>query len=78
MDNRNAIEVLMYDTFKKMSLDKSLFKPTGLIYDFINQPIRVKRLITLLVVLDQGDHTVTAEAKFFMVNLFSTYNAIIG
>ena len=38
----------------------------------------MKGLITLLVVLGQGDHTVTIEIKFLVVDLPSAYNVIIG
>ena len=51
--------------------------PTGSIYDFVNQPIKVKGLINLPVTLRMGDNMVTKEAEFLMVNQPSEYNSII-
>ena len=78
VDNGSAIEVLMWDAFKKMGLDKSLLKPATPIYEFANQPIKAKGLITLSVKLGQRDNTLTEIAEFLVVDQPSTYNAIIS
>ena len=49
VDEDNAVEVLMWDAFKKMGLDKSMLRSARPIYGFTNQPIRAKGLITFLV-----------------------------
>ena len=36
IDDRSAVEVLIYKAFKGMGLDESLFRPTRLIYGFVN------------------------------------------
>ena len=36
VDDGSAVEMLIYDAFKKMNLDESLIKPVGPIYDFVN------------------------------------------
>ena len=36
IDDRSAVEVLIYKAFKGMGLDESLFRPTRLIYGFAN------------------------------------------
>ena len=41
VDNGSAVEILIYDAFKNMGLDESILRPTGLIYGFTNQPIKV-------------------------------------
>ena len=71
------MEVLIYDTFKKMNLDKSLLKPARPIYDSANQSIKVKRLVNLSITLGTRDNAVTKEAVFLIVNQPSAYNAII-
>ena len=77
VDDGSAIEVLMYEAFKGMALDKSLIRPTWPIYNFTNQSIWIKGLIKLLVTLSLGDNLVTILAEFLVVDLPSTYNAII-
>ena len=64
--------MLIYDAFKKMNLDESLSRPTRPIYDFANQPIRVKGLINLSITLGTGDNVVTKEAEFLIVDHLST------
>ena len=36
VDDGSAVKVLMYDAFKKMGLDESIFKLVGQFYDFSN------------------------------------------
>ena len=36
VDDGSTVEVLIYDTFKKMNLDESLLRLAGSIYDFAN------------------------------------------
>ena len=78
VDDGSVVEILMYEAFKKMGLDESLLRLTGPIYGFANQPINVKGLINLPVILGQDDHKVTIPANFLVVDLPSAYNAIIG
>ena len=78
VDDGSTVEVLIFDAFKKMGLDESLLRPVEPIYDFSNQPIKVKGSITLLVTLDQVENTVTEQAKFLVVDQPSAYNAIIS
>ena len=54
VDGGSAVEVLIFDAFKKMRLDDSILRPTGPIYGFANQSIKVKGLITVHVTLGQG------------------------
>ena len=61
-----------------MGLDESFFRSTGPIYGFANQPINIKGLIMLPMVLGQGDNKVTILVDFLVVDLLSTYNAIFG
>ena len=51
-----------------MGLDESLFRSTGPIYGFANQPINVKGLITLPVILGHGDNKVTMPVDFLVVD----------
>ena len=60
-----------------MGLDESQLRPAGLIYGFANQLIRAKGVITLPIIIGQGEHTITVMADFLVVNQPSTYNAII-
>ena len=59
VDDRSAIEILIFDPFKKMGLDENLLRPVGPIYAFTNQLIKVKGLINLPMTLHQGDNVVT-------------------
>ena len=51
-----------------MGLDENQFRPIGLIYEFTNQLIRAKGIISLLVTLDQEEHTVTVTVDFLVVD----------
>ena len=77
VEDGSVDEVLIYDAFKKIGLDESLLMPIGPIYGFVNQPIKVKGLITLLVTLCQGDNIVIEQVKFLVVDKLYTYNTII-
>ena len=77
VDDGSAVEVLIYDAFKKMNLDKSLLRLARSIYDFANQPIKVKGLINLPITLGTRDNVVMKEAELLIVDQPSTYNAII-
>ena len=59
VDDGSAVEVLIYDAFKNMSLDKSFIRPVGPIYGFSNQLVKVKDLITILITLGQWENTIT-------------------
>ena len=61
-----------------MGLDESQLRPVGPIYRFANQLIKVKRVITLPVTINQGEHTMTVMIDFLVVDQPSTYNAIIS
>ena len=56
VDDESAVEVLIFNTFKKMELDESLLRLVKPIYGFANQPINVKGLITLLVTFGQREN----------------------
>ena len=68
VDNGSAMEVLIWKAFKEMNLNESLLKPTGPIYDFMNQPIRAKGIITFPLTFGQGEHTVTMMADFLVID----------
>ena len=78
VDDGSAVEVLIYNAFKKMNLDESLLRLARPIYGFANQLIKVKRLINLLITLGMRGNVVTNKAKFLIVDQPSTYNAIIS
>ena len=54
VDDGSVVEVLMWKAFKEMGLDESQLRPTRLIYDFSNPLIKVKGIITLLIMLGHG------------------------
>ena len=74
VDDGSAVQVLMWKAFKEMGLDESQLRS---IYGFANLPIRVKSIITLSVMLGQGEHIVTITIDFLVVDQPSAYNAII-
>ena len=78
VDDGSPIQVLMWKTFKQTGLDESELRPIRLIYDFSNQTIRAKGIITLSVTFGQGEHKIIVIANFLVVDQPSTYNAIIG
>ena len=65
VDDGSAVEVLIFDALKKMGFAESIMRPTRPVYGFSNQPFKVKGLITLLVTLGQGEHTIIENVKFF-------------
>ena len=78
VNENSAMKVLIFNAFKKIGLDKNILKPKGLTYDFVNQPIKVKGLITFPITLGKRENIMTEKAKFLVVDQPSTYNAIIG
>ena len=63
VEDGSVMEMLIYDTFKKMNLDESLLRLVGPIYDFDNQLIKVKWLINLSITLGMGDNVVTKGSR---------------
>ena len=47
VDDESTVKVLIFNIFRNKGLDESLLSLARSIYDFANQPIKVKRLITL-------------------------------
>ena len=68
VDDGSVEEVLIFYALKKMGLDESLLRPTGLIYGFANQLIKMKGLITLSVILGQRENAVIEKVKFLVVD----------
>ena len=60
-----------------MGLDENQLRLAGPIYEFANQSIQVKGVITLPITIGQGEHTVTEMADFLVVDQPSAYNTII-
>ena len=78
IDDGSIVEVLMWKAFQGMGLDENQLRPVGPIYEFFNQSIQAKRVITLPIIIGQGEHIVTEMADFLVVDQSSAYNAIIG
>ena len=56
VDDGSTVDVLMWKAFKQIGLDENQLRPTEPIYEFANQPIREKGVITLQVTLGQKEH----------------------
>ena len=54
----SIVEVLIRKAFQEMSLDENQLRPAGSIYGFVNQPIREKGVITLLITIGQSKQTI--------------------
>lgn len=78
IDNGSAIEILCYDIYQKMGLRDKDLRPAKPIYRFGNNSIHVRGRVTLPVTVDQGAHTLTFFANFFVVDQYMAYNAIFG
>ena len=68
INDGSVMEVLMWKAFQEMGLDENQLRPTISIYGFTNQPIRAKKVITLPVTINQGEHTVTVMTDFLVVD----------
>ena len=66
VEDGSAIEVLVWKAFKEMGLDESQLRPIGQIYDFVNQTIRAKGIITFPVTLRKREHTMTVITNFLV------------
>ena len=68
IDDDSAVEVLIWKAFQEMGLEESQLRPSEPIYGFANQPIRLKGIITLPVIIGQGKHTDTIMVDFLVVD----------
>ncbi|KAK5771818.1 hypothetical protein PVK06_048063 [Gossypium arboreum] len=78
VDNGNTVEVLSWDTYQKIGLNKQTLSKASPLYGFANHPIEVKGSITLLVTLRDDKQTTTKFDQFQMVDHPMVYNVIFG
>lgn len=71
--------ILYYQCFIEMGMNDHHLKPSSMVLEgFTAHKIRVKGTLWLDVTLGTEDRTRTEEVKFYMVDLDSAYNAILG
>lgn len=79
VDNGSAVNVLMYDVYKKMGyVDKDLIPTVGHLYGFTGASVSVKGLIRLPITLGDEPCITTQVADFMVVDQPSAYNAIVA
>ncbi|GKU95431.1 hypothetical protein SLEP1_g8795 [Rubroshorea leprosula] len=79
IDKGSSPDILYWSCFQKMQLNpNSLRKYEGPIYEFDNQPIPVKGVITLPIYVGVEPRFRMASVDFLVVNMESTFNARIG
>ncbi|KAK5786138.1 hypothetical protein PVK06_040767 [Gossypium arboreum] len=76
IDSGSKVEVLSWETYRKMRLKEEALSEASPLYDFMNYLVEVKDLITLLVTLGDGRHTATEYALFYIMDHPMAYNAI--
>lgn len=71
--------ILYYRCFKEMGLSDHHLKPSSIVLEgFTTHKIQVKGTVRLKVTLGVGETTRTEEIKFYVVDIDSSYNAILG
>lgn len=79
IDIDNSIDILYFDAFKKLELSTNyLTLITSLLMGFTSDSISSPRIMNLYVIFGDEACSKTLLAKFIVVNIFATYNMIIG
>ena len=79
VDNGSSVNMLYYDTFKKMGLpDKDMSIKNIYIYGFGGEAMKVKGAIQLPVMIGEEPCFMTQMVSFMIVDQESSQNALIG
>ncbi|XP_074339894.1 uncharacterized protein LOC141677745 [Apium graveolens] len=78
-DNRASVDILFYDTFKRMGYnDSQLTQSDAPIYGFNHVECKVEGVIQLFVTIGEEPREAMQMLNFQVVKAASTYNAIMG
>ncbi|XP_074378594.1 uncharacterized protein LOC141720140 [Apium graveolens] len=79
VDNGASVDILLYDTFKRMGYNDSQLTPTDiLIYGFTGVECPVEGIIKLPLTMGQEPRQATQMLNFVVVKAGSTYNVVMG
>ncbi|XP_063948153.1 uncharacterized protein LOC135152236 [Daucus carota subsp. sativus] len=79
VDNGSSVNILYYDTYKKMGLpDKDMTVENLYIYGFGGEAIKAKGTIRLPVTLGEAPRAATQVAEFVIIDHPSAHNALMG
>nr|XP_017225259.1 PREDICTED: uncharacterized protein LOC108201488 [Daucus carota subsp. sativus] len=79
VDNGSSVNILYYDTYKKMGLpDKDMTVENLYIYGFGGEAIKAKGTIRLPVTLGEAPRAATQIAEFVIIDHPSAHNALMG
>ncbi|XP_026410985.1 uncharacterized protein LOC113306242 [Papaver somniferum] len=77
VDRGSSVEVLFYDTFKRMQLSDDILIPSTYNIDGFNGTVTTPKREATLRVSDEGDYLYTLTT-FHVVDVVSPYEVIIG
>ena len=78
VDNGNAIDILYWDAYKKMSLIEKYLSPMNSpLYGFTRDYMIPRGTIKLAVTIGDHPRTSTVVTKFFVVDCPSAFNEVI-
>ncbi|XP_074336658.1 uncharacterized protein LOC141673821 [Apium graveolens] len=79
VDNGAPIDILLYDTFRRMGYNNSQLTLTDKpIYDFTGVECQIEGIIKVPLTMGQEPRKTTQMLNFMVVKVGSTYNAIMG
>nr|XP_017228021.1 PREDICTED: uncharacterized protein LOC108203549 [Daucus carota subsp. sativus] len=79
VDNGSSVNILYYDTYKKMGLpDKDMTAENLYVYGFGGEAIKAKGTIRLPVILGEAPRTATQISEFVIIDHPSAHNALMG
>nr|XP_017221509.1 PREDICTED: uncharacterized protein LOC108198257 [Daucus carota subsp. sativus] len=79
VDNGSSVNILYYDTYKKMGLpDKDMTVENLYIYGFGGEAIKAKGTIRLPVTLGEAPRAATQISEFVIIDHPSAHNALMG
>ena len=79
VDNGSAVNILYWDTYKRMGLRKNNLSPmTSPLYKFTRNLVIPRCTIKLVVMMGEHPRTSTVVTEFLAVNCPSAFNEVIG
>lgn len=79
IDNGSVVDILFYNTFRKMGLKDSDLKPVVTpLYEFTSESIILKEMVAFPIIVGEFPTNATVMAHLLVVDCLTTFNVIIG
>lgn len=79
VDTRASSNILYYQRFRDMGLGEEMLRPTSMkLEGFMTHKVQTKGIMVLNITLGIGSMSRTEQIKFYVVDVQSVYNAIMG